>query len=374
MSKGPEASSSFRPRAQQRWVHSCCSLFQLAHALTDPDITAIEADILMGRHGQEVRVPIMAHPPATSSDLTFKEFLDRTVADGTRHLKLDFKEIAAVEPCLKMLAERWPKLHANGQGVWLNADVLPGPNARRKCPVPFDQFVPLCRRMCPQASLSLGWRLGILGPQQAYSEADAMEMARACQDYKLDGEQLVFAASVRYSEIDPGPLVALLREVPGSHLLLWTGSGEMAIRARTVTTLRALFKGEGMLDRVGFDVLLATSCAQIGQAHTVDCTFFSSRWFRYLFGCHGGHVHRRTDETARLRANPLATSERQPLVRPSTAGGGLTPSKAAPVSPQTPASSERQPLVRPSTDGGGVTPSKAAVSPQTTPQQTHTLP
>ncbi len=116
---------------------------------------------------------------------------DRTVADGTRHLKLDFKEIAAVEPCLKMLAERWPKLHANGQGVWLNADVLPGPNARRKCPVPFDQFVPLCRRMCPQASLSLGWRLGILGPQQAYSEADAMEMARACQDYKLDGEQLV---------------------------------------------------------------------------------------------------------------------------------------------------------------------------------------
>ena len=122
--------------------------------------------------------------------------------------------------------------------------------------------------------------------------------------------------------------------MPGSHLLLWTGSGEMAIRARTVATLRALFKGLGMLDRVGFDVLLATSCAQIGQAHTVDCTFTSSRWFRYLFGCHGGHVHRRADDNARLRANPLASSERQPLVRPSTAGG-LTPSKDA-VSPQTP--------------------------------------
>ena len=125
-----------------------------------------------------------------------------------------------------------------------------------------------------------------------------------------------------------------LWQVPGSHLLLWTGSGEMAIRNASVRELRTLFKGLGMLDRVGFDVLLATSCAQIGQAHTVDCTFTSSRWFRYLFGCHGSHVHR---ESARLRANPLASSERQPLVRPSTAGG-LTPSKdaldSAPRTPQ----------------------------------------
>ena len=96
----------FRPRAQQRWVHSCCSLDKLAHALTDPDVTAIEADIRMGRCGLVTCVPIMAHPPATSSDLLFKEFLDRAVADGTRHLKLDFKELDAVEPCLELLAFR----------------------------------------------------------------------------------------------------------------------------------------------------------------------------------------------------------------------------------------------------------------------------
>ena len=203
----------FRPRAQQRWVHSCCSLDKLAHALTDPDVTAIEADIRMGRCGLVTCVPIMAHPPATSSDLLFKEFLDRAVADGTRHLKLDFKDMAAVEPCLQLLAARWPKLHANGQGVWLNADVMPGPNARRKCPVPFDEFVPLCRRVCPNAALSLGWRLGILGPEQAYSEADCSEMARVCREYKLEGDSLVFAASIRYFEIDPGPLIDLLKQV-----------------------------------------------------------------------------------------------------------------------------------------------------------------
>ena len=203
----------FRPRAQQRWVHSCCSRAQLAAALTDPDITAIEADILMGKWGMHPYVAIMAHPPASHSDLCFKEFLDRAVNDGTRHLKLDFKDMAAVEPCLTILAAQWPKLHANGQGVWLNADVLPGPNARKACPVPFEQFVPLCRSMCPHAALSLGWRLGILGPEQAYSDGDATEMARQCREYKLEGESLVFAASVRYFEIDPAPMVDLLKLV-----------------------------------------------------------------------------------------------------------------------------------------------------------------
>jgi len=109
----------------------------------------------------------------------------------------------------------------------------------------------------------------------------------------------------------------------------------MAIHARTVHSLRVLFQGLGMLERVGFDVLLATSCAQIGQAHTVDCTFTSSRWFRYLFGCHGNHVHRES-ASARLRANPVASNERQPLVR-SSAAGSLTPSKdALNSSPRTP--------------------------------------
>ena len=56
----------------------------------------IEADILMD---PSTKRPIMAHPPQTSSDLTFAEFLQlsQTTSKG---LKLDFKDINAITSCL----------------------------------------------------------------------------------------------------------------------------------------------------------------------------------------------------------------------------------------------------------------------------------
>ena len=297
----------------------------------------------MSKGGAMGCVPIMAHPPATTSDLTFKEFLDRCVNDGTRHIKLDFKELAAVEPCLQLLAAKWPKLHANGQGVWLNADVLPGPNARARCPVPFEHFVPLCRRMCPAAPLSLGWRLGILGPDDAYSDVDATQMIRMCREHGLEGEELVFAASVRYFEIDPSPLVRLLCEMPASHLLLWTGSGEMAIRMSTVRNARALLKQRGLLDRVGFDVLIATSCMQVGTAKGVDCTFVSSRWLRLLFGCAGGAVRAPIGRSP----NPMSLGEAESLLTPAgipAKNGVSTPQRGSATGGASQPSSERRPL------------------------------
>ena len=77
--------------------------------------------------------------------------------DGTRHLKLDFKHANAVEPCLQLLSKRWKELYTNGQAVWLNADVLPGPNARGQgsCRVPAYRFLPLCRKLRPRAVLTV---------------------------------------------------------------------------------------------------------------------------------------------------------------------------------------------------------------------------
>ena len=182
-----------RPRAQQHWEHSCCSISKLERALANPDITAIEADIMVAteEQAQHLRklgdrpgsLPIMAHPSPFSAavpdtDLSFLEFLERCVSDGTRHLKLDFKQLAAVEPCLELLSERWAQLHANGQAVWLNADILPGPNRRFAPAVPSHAFIPLCRRLCPHAVLSLGWSVGPIGPEQVYTEADIAEMLK----------------------------------------------------------------------------------------------------------------------------------------------------------------------------------------------------
>jgi hypothetical protein len=58
----------------------------------------IEADILIGSSS----LPIMAHPPHTTSDLTFSDFLKETKSTN-KGLKLDFKDINALKPCLEEL-------------------------------------------------------------------------------------------------------------------------------------------------------------------------------------------------------------------------------------------------------------------------------
>ena len=59
----------------------------------------IEADILIGSSSSS---PIMAHPPHTTSDLTFSDFLKETKSTN-KGLKLDFKDINALQPCLNEL-------------------------------------------------------------------------------------------------------------------------------------------------------------------------------------------------------------------------------------------------------------------------------
>merc|ERR1719324_2240146 len=150
----------------------------------------------------------MAHPPALLSDLTFEHFLAECVAAGSKHLKLDFKSSAAVEPCLAMLAAAEAALRDNGQAVWLNADCVGGPNQRRRgALVPAKVFLPLCKRLCPFAFLSLSWRVGPFGPEEAYTVDDIFEMERLCREHGLSGPQIVFAASVRLAEMSMPPLI-----------------------------------------------------------------------------------------------------------------------------------------------------------------------
>ena len=338
LARHPPARDVPRPRAQQRWIHSTCSRKKLARALADPTITAIETDIVAGKpaaaapaaaangsasngHHDE---PVLAHPPATSSDLPFDEFLERCISDGTRHLKLDFKELSIVEPVLRRVATAWPRLAANGQMVWLNADVLPGPNTRSYAvAIPPEQFVPLCRRLCPHATLSLGWRTAAIGPEEAYTQRDADAMAKLCSDHALPGSAVVFAAAVRFAECALPPLIGLLQGVPGSQMLLWTGTGEPPIRLASKVRVLAAFAAAGLSDAVGFDVQLADSSLRAAQAVLIDCTFFWSRWLRFFPGfvcC----LHR-------PRADYASIGERQPLVGGAPAAAGSDGSLGSPA-------------------------------------------
>lgn len=57
------------------------------------DIMMLEADVTIAPNST---TPIMAHPPAISSDLTLEEFLSKVIANNaSKGIKLDFKSIEA---------------------------------------------------------------------------------------------------------------------------------------------------------------------------------------------------------------------------------------------------------------------------------------
>jgi hypothetical protein len=144
------------------WAHSCCSRSALTAALLDPSVRAIESDICISSDTGEA---IMAHPPATTSDLTFAAFIESCAGPATstgKDVKLDFKDFEAVLPCLKATRTYWPRMLAAGQTLWLNADVFPGPGYRNADEaIPADAFVALCTEWLPGGVLSLGWKADV---------------------------------------------------------------------------------------------------------------------------------------------------------------------------------------------------------------------
>jgi len=172
------------PSSQQTWAHATNSSSKLREALVDPNVTAIEADLLMGRDesvhdgGQQQNnsssrqqegntiVPILSHPPERASDLSAENFLRQVIrehpsasAGGTtsrrhyleKHIKLDFKDMDAVEPTLKLLFQEM-NVSVAERTVFLNADIVPGPG-KSEVSVPADHFIETCMEMMSDESV-----------------------------------------------------------------------------------------------------------------------------------------------------------------------------------------------------------------------------
>ena len=155
-----------------RWAHAVNSRAELAAALADPAVHMLEADLLMSRpperasssSGASASEVLMCHPPARESDLGFEDFMSDVIAalrEGRRvGIKLDFKEIECVAPCLDLLRAKGfggsdPSGEFRAVPLWLNADVVRGPGGRE--PIAGADFVSKCVAACPNATLSLGW-------------------------------------------------------------------------------------------------------------------------------------------------------------------------------------------------------------------------
>jgi hypothetical protein len=208
------------PSPHQRWSHSTNSLSKLFIALEDSNITAVEADILIGHVADQsgnsspsTDEPIMAHPPHTQCDLSSRHFLDLVTSslvnlrNGRRlrkHIKLDIKEMDAVELTLLALKNLAPIDSINGpddsekrQTVFLNADIFLGPGKRTQSGhLDAHGFVEICLRNIKQLqergvalpfAFSLGFKVDYTSKQR-YTPEDCQLMMDIVDQYSLSNK------------------------------------------------------------------------------------------------------------------------------------------------------------------------------------------
>lgn len=96
-----------------RWAHAVNSEAKLQDALADENVEMIETDIILGQLSNSGPfLPVMGHPPMTSSDITLKDCLLKSLDFNsksviTKGIKLDFKSIEVFEASVSILDQLW---------------------------------------------------------------------------------------------------------------------------------------------------------------------------------------------------------------------------------------------------------------------------
>ncbi|NXG30320.1 F151B protein, partial [Dromaius novaehollandiae] len=152
--------------------------------------------------------PIMVHPPETDSDNTLQEWL-KEIVKTNKGIKLDFKSLEAVRPSLELLEHVKLRLR---RPVWINADILPGPNGN-------DAVVDAKGFLDTKSYLQrfvFNQIVFIVG----YDWMMVKEMAQICNTLSQPVTYPVRAALVRQSVSE---LCWLLQQSDRYSLTVWTG-------------------------------------------------------------------------------------------------------------------------------------------------------
>lgn len=134
------------------WSHNTDTWEQINKA-TSGEAMMIEGDImLLGQDtSNQTELPIMAHTVGDYNNMTFEQWLDEIIKVD-KGMKFDFKSLDAVKPALRIVQRKRDKIKGP---IWLNADILTGPNATHTR-IPADDFLDAITQF-PEATLSLGW-------------------------------------------------------------------------------------------------------------------------------------------------------------------------------------------------------------------------
>ncbi|XP_032421472.1 protein FAM151A isoform X1 [Xiphophorus hellerii] len=211
------------------WFHRANSKEQMNMALAS-DVMILEADVTLEGYGtpDQNPVPIMAHPPDVYSDNTLDQWLD-AVLDSRKGIKLDFKALDSVGFSLDLLKQKNSSRGIN-RPVWLNADILRGPNVPNfVSPVNGTRFLQLIQKTFPDVTLSPGWMVLYI-PQIAigtYSKEMVENMYHLIKDVP---QKVTFPVHALLVHRGWQHISWLLNQSPRFSLTLWQGSDHPTVR------------------------------------------------------------------------------------------------------------------------------------------------
>lgn len=261
--KAGRSNATGRNLTKITWAHAVDSDDFLSEVLNG-DINFIEADILMGYLTSDTEnrheLPIMAHPPATTSDLSLENFLKRILIfnnhsnlDKVKGVKLDFKSIEAFESSVEIIKKNY---NMQQFPTWINADILPGPvNNMATIPVDPLRFFSSAKRLGP-AVLSIGWttKWGTDANEGQYSATNIQDMISTIKANGVDtvGHTLTFPIRAGIAANSLKQLIDLYCSLKDSNevtFTIWSSAND----AVNIEQLRELIFTFG-LDKVYVDV------------------------------------------------------------------------------------------------------------------------
>ncbi|KAM4623654.1 protein FAM151A [Polymixia lowei] len=202
------------------WYHRANNKSEMNKALAS-DVMILEADVTVEGIGtpNQKPIPIMAHPPAISSDNTLDQWLE-AVLKSRKGIKLDFKSLVSVAPSLDLLN----KSRSINRPVWLNADIIRGPNVPDFMPVVNGtRFLQLIQEKFPDVTVSPGWKVNYVPPifTGTYTRSMVEEMYDIIRHVP---QKVTFPVHALLARRGWQHLSWLLSQSPRFSLTLWQGS------------------------------------------------------------------------------------------------------------------------------------------------------
>ncbi|KRT78838.1 hypothetical protein AMK59_8299 [Oryctes borbonicus] len=212
------------------WAHAVNSKSELAASLNS-SIMMLEADVVIGKiNNSGNEIPIMAHPPANTSDLSLSDFLSEILefnlkanSQAKKGVKLDFKSIEALENSLDEL----DKLYANmSYPVWINADIISGPVNATGTPVDPARFFKNTKHF-QNSTLSIGWttNYGQNFSTSTYSNDQITNMLDVILQNNVS-QSITFPVRAGIAAESATQMRRLLSDVTNSTLTIWSGDGD----------------------------------------------------------------------------------------------------------------------------------------------------